>query len=87
MFIVRKIPNNADRVKKDKSHLLCTDVNQSPKTGMKTKIKPIFDFDEYTGMLKYIPVLSVLLLLMMLLLLLLVSLVLLMLLGLGSLWW
>lgn len=54
---------------------------------MKTKIKPIFDCDEYTGMLKYIPVLSVLLLLMMLLLLLLVSLVLLMLLGLGSLWW
>lgn len=34
MFIVRKIPNNADRVKKDKSHLLCTDVNQSPKTGI-----------------------------------------------------
>lgn len=34
MFIVRKIPNNIDRVKKDKSHLLCTDVNQSPKTGI-----------------------------------------------------
>lgn len=34
MFIVRKIPNNIDRVKKDKSHLLCSDVNQSPKTGI-----------------------------------------------------
>lgn len=34
MFIVRKIPNNLDRVKKDKSHLLCSDVNQSPKTGI-----------------------------------------------------
>lgn len=34
MFIVRKIPNNIDRVKKDKSHLLYTDVNQSPKTGI-----------------------------------------------------
>lgn len=50
----------------------------------KTKIHLIFDCNEYTGMLEYIPVLSVLLLLMMLLLLL-VSLVLLMLLGLGSL--
>lgn len=34
MFIGRKIPNNRDRVKKDKSHLLCSDVNQSPKTGI-----------------------------------------------------